>query len=359
MARDLYASVDELLSAQTLSTLLGRPVTDVRSAPFLTTDSKSGSRFLRVELDGGAGPRYVLKRVSARWDWIMRATDDDRGRPAISWQTGLVDRVPPEVVHGMVACARDEDGWAILMEDFGEHLIPPGDDPIGVDENVRILDALAAFHAAFWGQPDLADPSLGFCRLDAWYRELGPATARREEHGPDPVPPLGEGWALLESAIDPGLAREIIALAEDPRPLCDALARFPQTVTHRDWKLGNLGLLPGPHGPVILLDWAVVGASPPAADLGWYLAINSARLPVSKEETLACYRQALERRIGGRFDAGWWQPQEDLCVLGGFVQFAWEKALGAMRGGTREVRSREQAELDWWVARARTGLRLL
>jgi hypothetical protein len=359
VGRDLYRSIDDLLAPAALGTLLGRTVTDVRSEPFLTTDSKSGSRFLRIEVDGDSGPRYVMKRVSARWDWIMRATDDDRGRPAVAWQTGLVDKVPPEVVHGMVACARDGDGWAILMEDFGDHLFPPGNAPISVNENERIMEAMAAFHAAFWEQPELADPALGFCRLDAWYRELGPATARREANGPDAIPPLGEGWSLLESAIDPGLARQIIELAEEPGPLCAALDRFPRTVTHRDWKLGNLGLRPGSRGPVILLDWAVVGASPPAVDLGWYLAINSARLPVSKEATIAYFRDALARRIGDRFDDGWWQPQVELGVLGGFVQFAWEKALGALRGGSPEVRARERAELTWWSARAATALRLL
>jgi hypothetical protein len=359
MGRDLYPSVEELLSPRSLSVLIGGPVAEVRCHPFHSTDSVSGSRLLRVEIDSGQGPRYVLKRISATWDWIMRATDDHHGRPVLVWQTGLLDRVPPEIVHGVVACARDGAGWALLLEDFSDHLIASGDHPISAEANERILDAMAALHATFWENPEAADPVLGFCRLDAYFRLLSPATGRREANGPDPIPPLLEGWDLLETATDSALARQIVELAEDPRPLCDALARFPQTVTHRDWKLGNLGLLPGPHGPVILLDWAMVGPAAPAVDLAWYLAINSARLPIPKEAAIDSYRRALERRIDGRFDEAWWQPQLELCLLGGFVQFSWEKALGAVRGSSPEVRDRELAELTWWSARARSALRLL
>ena len=85
---------------------------------------------------------------------------------------------------------------------------------------------------------------------------------------------------------------------------------------------------------------------PACHDLGWYLALNRARLPESKEAAIDRFRAALERPRGGDTD-GWWDAQLDLCLLGTLVQFGWEKALG------------DDAELGWWIDRARAGARRL
>ena len=55
---------------------------------------------------------------------------------------------------------------------------------------------------------------------------------------------------------------------------------------------------------------------------------------MSKEDTLAAYRAALEGQ--GIATDGWWARQLDLALLGGFVQLGWSKT---------------GAELDWWVTR--------
>ncbi|MGH9242904.1 MAG: hypothetical protein ACRD29_01000 [Acidimicrobiales bacterium] len=76
-------------------------------------------------------------------------------------------------------------------------------------------------------------------------------------------------------------------------------------------------------------------------ELGWYLALNAARLPHSKEDAIDAYRHSLDRH--GVATAGWWDLQLDLCLLGAVVLFGWEKALGT------------KAELGWWLDRARDG----
>jgi hypothetical protein len=107
---------------------------------------------------------------------------------------------------------------------------------------------------------------------------------------------------------------------------------------------------------VVLLDWALVGRAPPGSDLAWYLALNSARLPVSKECRIEVYRSSLAKLLGARFSIPSWQPQLELCLLATFVQFGWEKALGAAQGDSAEVRDREIQELRWWSERARVGM---
>jgi hypothetical protein len=69
-------------------------------------------------------------------------------------------------------------------------------------------------------------------------------------------------------------------------------------------------------------------------DLAWYLALNSARLPIDKDATIEALRDALERR--GVRTVAWFDLQRDLCLLGVAACFGWEKAVG------------EEAELRWW-----------
>jgi hypothetical protein len=360
MHRKLFGSVEEMRAPEFLSSLLGAPITDVRSIPFKTVDALSGGNFLAIETNKGQGSRLVLKRFSYDSDWIMRATDDHSGRAVLAWETGLLDRLPGEIVHGYLACARDGSGWAILMGDLSAFLVPPGEGPIGRADNERFLDAMASLHVAFWERPETVNPTLGFSRLEVDYTCLTPETGRREAGGSDPVPQLlVEGWDVLLTTIEPVIAEALIALARDPAPLCEALRAFPQTVVHADWKLGNLGLMPnGRRGSrseasqrVLLLDWARVLAAPPVVDLAWYLAVNCVRLPVSKEETISSYRRCLESRLGRRLDERHWQAQLDLSLLGSFLQLGWSKALGAARGSSEDVRRREAAELAWWSER--------
>ena len=82
----------------------------MRLLPADAAAGASGNRFLAVETDDGQGQRYILKRISAEWDWIMRATDDRHGREVLLWQRVLLDRLPSQIAHPLVACAVDGTG---------------------------------------------------------------------------------------------------------------------------------------------------------------------------------------------------------------------------------------------------------
>ena len=121
------------------------------------------------------------------------------------------------------------------------------------------------------------------------------------------------------------------------------LRRTPQTFLHGDWKMGNLGAR---GDQTVLLDWTYPGVGPVGHDLGWYLALNRARLPEPKDAAIDAFR-AVARAPRRRHDRMVGAPSSALCLLGTLVQFGWEKALG------------DDEELGWWCERAREGARWL
>lgn len=362
MCRTPFASLDDLLEPETLSRLTGCAITSARRLPFVGGHSASGSGFLAVETNNGRGPRFVVKLSSPACDWIVRATDDSRGREVLVWDSGLLDRLPPEITHPVIACARDAEGWAILMHDVSDELLqdPLGATPIPEADHRRYLDALAALHAAFWEHPSLAEPSLGYCSPWHRYTVFSPATGEREAQHPNEVLRwIREGWAALWSEIEPDVAALLRGLLADPTPLCAAMARFPQALLHGDPRTANLGIDPGPPPRVVLLDWHLVGPGVPGVDLAWYLTRAGPRVPMSNETSVAYYRAGLARRLGSRFDEQWWRPQMDLSLLGELVRRGWIYGEDIARHPSASVRARARASLAWWSERAREGARWL
>ena len=181
---------------------------------------------------------------------------------------------------------------------------------------------MAALHAAFWGWRD----EIGLTPLANRYLAMAPAVATAEATlgSTAPIPPLlAMGWSRLPS-VAPALAALVLPLLDDLTALLTALGQVPHTFVHGDWKAGNLG--EHPDGRTILIDWGQFpGEASPLADLTWYLASNAARLPESKDDTIATYRRALEGH--GVATSGWWDGAVALELLATMVQFGWEKAL--------------------------------
>lgn len=309
---------------------------------FRPGDARSGSTFQRFVVDGEP---HLLKTLSYDSDWIMRVTGDVDYRAYRLWCSGLMHRLPDCIDHAVVGEALEGSGTAaihaVLMRDVGPAMIPEGDDPVPADTHRGLLDGLAALSAAFWGWRDDLGLTTMVDRLRFFsMRRLEPEVAR-----PDPadVPPIAvNGWTLLADR-DPALHKLCTDLHEQPGPLVRAIATTPSTFLHGDWKMGNLGR--HPDGRVVLVDWAYPGAGPACWDLGWYLALNRARLPEAKEDCVAHFGESLSAR--GVDTAGWYQVQMALALLAVAVTFGWEKAYG------------DDAELDWWARRAFEGAAML
>ena len=122
---------------------------------------------------------------------------------------------------------------------------------------------------------------------------------------PEPVPRIAaEGWQRFEERAPADVHSLVGDLHHDLDPLVRAARATPQTFLHGDWNLGNLG--ERPDGRTVPLDWSYPGAGPVAHDLAWYLALNRARLPESKEASIDALGAAqadrgipLEGLVGG------------------------------------------------------------
>ena len=322
----VLSSVEELLSG-------AGELTAIESV------GKSGASLDRVTIDGDP---YVVKYLDPAVDWTIRIAQVPATAPVEVWRRGLLHALPPEIDNPIVGVASLGDKAVLLMRDVSAWLVPGGDDPIATSQHQGFLDHMASMHAHFWESTEAID----VVTPERRYLELSPAMAQAEaELGSDHLVPqlVARGWPLF-GEVAPRAAEVVLPLAHDPRPLVAALADTPQTFIHGNWKLDNLGT--HDDGRTILFDWELPGRGAPLADVAWYLAINCRRLPISKEQTLEVYRDALHRR--GVDTRDWWDRQLGLGLLGALVQFGWEKALGGY-----------DDELAWWEQRAVAAADLL
>jgi len=332
-ARPVLGSVDELIAGAT------------ERSPLDNEDGKSGALLERVVIDGEP---FVLKHIDVDDDWTLRASGALGGTTLELWRRGVLDRLPDCINQPIVSVAHDDPdgigarGVAVLMRDVGEWLVPSGDEPIPQAQHLGFLDHMAALHATFWDAGDEID----LMPMGNRYLLLSPWLALTEAAiGSGAFIPrlVGQGWERFTAAA-PAAAAVVMPLAWDPSPLVAAYGATPTTLLHGNWKFGNLGT--DPAGRTVVIDWEDPGRGPATIELAWYLAINSARLPQSKEDAIDAYRSALERH--GVDTGPWWDHQLALALLGGLVHFGWEKAFGG-----------HDDEMAWWEGRAVAAADLL
>ena len=331
----IASSVDELLAGAE------------RREEFANPDGRSAARFERVWIDGAA---HVVKYLDLDHDFTMRVSGDIASRTVRAWAWGLLDAAPDLVDHAIVGAAmgHGRNGWgaALLMRDVSADLLPAGDGPLPAEENATFLDHLAGFCAATWGWRD--DPATGPGLLPypaRWdFFSHAALDGERDLGWPEAVPRVAAtGWQRFDERAPADLVRLVDRLRIDVTPLAEALRATPSCFLHGDVKASNRGR--AKDGRTVLVDWAYVGEGPACHELVWHLALDRARLPTSKEATAESFRAALERH--GVDTGAWWERQLALCLLGGLVQFGWEKALG------------DEDELQWWCAAVRAGAGML
>ena len=356
MKNILYGSIEEMIRSKTLSVLVNRPITKSHLAPYQTVGwSSTDSQFLGIEIDGEKNPQFILKKLSQEQDWVMQTTDDQHWRTVRIWQYGLLDSLPKEIDHAIIACAIDNNGYAFLMRNVADTLLDGAS--FSEEDNKINMNAMAALHAAFWDNSELNNPALKLCSPENLFTHTSPEKVK-QVITKKPAPVLDmilEGWGLLPTLIESEVVELLRDLAHNSQPLCTALSNYPQTLNHGDWRIANIGIERGESPRLILLDWARPTITVPGIDLAYYLVTSWQELPVSKQETIDVYKQCLMLYLGKRFDEVWWQPQLELSLLGALLMIGCFKAWSSVHSDDKTQRMKEQADLEWWAEQARAG----
>ena len=305
----------------------------------LSHGGNSGAALLRAE---GDGTSFILKRVGGGGsDWLARATRDE-GRTAQLYEAGAFERMPDSIGHGIVAVERDSEAAWVAMRDVGSLLLP-ANARLSRDESRRILRAASDIHRAFRGEPPA-----GAASLEARIGMSSPAIGQAERAQPDLLPKQFEqGWDAFGELVHQDVAEKVLALAEDPRPLADALvdAYGGATLIHGDLRGDNLGF---DGERLILIDWDLAAAGTPGVEFAWYLAHSARRIDASHDEIEADHREA----HGESFSTA----EHELGMLSGLVQYGWRISHSARIHTDPAETAWGRAELEWWVPRVREAL---
>ena len=362
----LYSSVDQRLEPAELARLLGRGVETVRIDPVDGLRGSTAADFLAVSLDQEATPSLMMKHVHPTTDWVALFTDDRQRRAVKLWSEGVLDRMPAAVDPSVVACAEWTDGYGILMPHLGSEMLESHvPQPAWMDG--AILAAMAAMHAAFWEDSRLADPALGLCSIDSQVRNISPRRTR-QVFGAEPgwTRWVIEGWEeALPEIIDPGLARDLQSLIDDPRPIAEALAPYPKTLVHGDVRPANVGLsrvggLTGCH----FVDWGRAAFAAPTADLGFYLGFTAIEWQTNVDERIATYEARLRTHLDGQWPDDAWERQREIGLLAGLLQSSlgcrayWGVRWATAEGYLDHVET-ERVAVRTWANRLRDTLDLL
>jgi hypothetical protein len=333
--------IDDLSSPQGLEAIVG-PVRSMERMPLSTVGfSEARHERLNLHLANGSDARLVLKRFSLVSSWTAYRTGDAVGREAALLMEPVLTGVWEVYRNPYRALAVEGAEVGLLMTDLTDVLLPEDGAPLDMIQEDAFLEALASLHARFWESDALQTSWLA--PLAVRFHILHP-TAGTEELKRITVAPVfalvQRGWEIALRAVPARVAAWLQRPAEE---IARDFAHLPQTLLHGDTKVANFGFYSS--GEVAAFDWATMGRGPATIDLGYCLAINSAKLARSKESVILRYRGLLEARLGKQVPAGMWEEMVTAAVIAGAGMLLWSKALALEAGAPGAA-----AEWAWWVA---------
>jgi hypothetical protein len=314
-------------------------------------DGRSGAVLERVALADGS--RVVVKRFDPTVDLVMRLSGDSTGREVELVRRGVLDGLPPAVLHPVIDAWYDDDGRGVLMmRDLGDAVLT-WKSVVGRDQARTMFAAIADLHVKFLGSaPD------GLTPLDVLIGLLEPQRIRPFAGRPI-VDDALRGWEYWPEVAPGDVGEWVLALAQDTAPLAAACHDLPSTLLHGDLATVNMALEPDRPGCLTLIDWGLVGVGPAEFDIGRLLA-GCAQLfgPVGPDPSATIVARldglvALQREVAG--------PAYDdtamrLGLLAGICWLGWNKALDIVEHPDPTVRERERAALPWWLRQAELAL---
>lgn len=119
-------------------------------------DGRSGAVLERVSLPDGS--RVVVKQLDPTVDLVMRLSGDLTGREVELVRRGVLDRLPPTVLHAVIDAWYDDGRGVLVMRDLGDAVLT-WESVVSRDQARTMFAAIADLHAAFLGSaPDGLTP---------------------------------------------------------------------------------------------------------------------------------------------------------------------------------------------------------
>ena len=233
--------------------------TALERAP-VNDDGRSGATLERVLLADGS--RVVVKRFDPGVDLVMQLSGDTRGREVELFRSGLLDRLPPSVLHPIIDGWYDDDGRGVLvMRDLGASVLG-WRDVVSADQARTMFEGVARLHAAFADAPPVGlTPLRHVLDLFEPRRLLAHAGTQLVDHAL-------RGWELWPEVAPGEVGERVLSLALDTTPLVEACERLPATLLHGDLATVNMAFEPDRPGCLTLIDWGLATAGPAEVDLG-------------------------------------------------------------------------------------------
>jgi hypothetical protein len=313
-------------------------------------DGRSGAVLERVTLADGS--RVVVKQFDPTVDLVMRLSGDLTGREVELVRRGVLDGLPPTVLHPVIDAWYDDGRGVLVMRDLGDAVLT-WESVVSPDQARTMFAAIADLHAAFLGSaPD------GLTPLDLLLGLFEPPRIRPHA-GSSLVDYALRGWEYWPEVAPGEVGERVLALAQDTAPLTGACRALPSTLLHGDLATVNMAFEPDRPGCLTLIDWGLVAAGPAEFDIGRLLA-GCAQLfgPVGRDASATIVARldgllALQREVAG--------PAYDdaamrLGLLAGVCWLGWNKALDIVEHPDPAVRERERAALPWWLRQAELAL---
>lgn len=186
------------------------------------------------------------------------------------------------------ALAEDGSGYFLLMEDMGGHRAVDQIAGMDIADAERAIDALAKWHAAYWG---LGEP----------HADSGAALSLNNEiyHGVLPLV-FSEGWEIIKSgdiAVPPIIADVAPRWVDNMATMLERLVEGATTICHGDYRADNIFF--DRDDQVVLLDFQLTSLGSAAYDVAYF--VTQSLLPdVAAEHE----RRLFDRYIAALIDAG-------------------------------------------------------
>ncbi len=250
------------------------------------------SAVYRAMLSGDAPPSVVVKLTAIDEAAAFTSTVLGMYRREVAFFDQLAASAPVRVPTGHYgAVSGDGADVVIVMEDLGALRVCDQTVAMSMEDARRCVDALADWHAHWWGRTD------GLC-------ESGAAVALGDPIYPALLPGLfDEGWAKLCASAGCAPPAPLVPIGERfsgaIAGLLERLDTGPTTVLHGDFRGDNL-MFAADDSPV-LMDFQLIGTGAAAYDLAYFV---TASLDVDAAQEHELFQRWVERLTRAGVDRG-------------------------------------------------------